>query len=215
PTHASRTLVSRALATYAVGMGHIPVAVPRFWWRADAATVQFWASSNPDIDDNKIRHADADEHNWQAIADAVVAVGNALASRSWTFDADSPLYADLDLPDYPGELSQIEQDIVRSWFNYWEAVRFDPWDLQPENGRHRLWRTLPHFGTALIPICGSALGYATPENVAALGPSWPQDFARQLYLLRTSSAFDGTDAVNVQFEASMVDASQGRLPPLM
>ncbi|WP_233206030.1 hypothetical protein [Cryobacterium sp. N19] len=164
------------------------------------------------MDDGSPRWADRDAQRWGRIAAVVAAVGDALASRAWTPQAGSEIFGDVEVPGYPGDLTQTEQKIVGEWFNYAEAVRVDPWWDQLENGRHRLWRTLPFFGDALVPICGSALGYANAADAIAMGPSWPQTFSTQLHEVNASVAFDATDPVNVNFRRSMEQASAGHFP---
>lgn len=193
-------------------MGILAVSAPNFWWRTNATSVGQWVISDPDVDDGSPRWSDRNDQHWDRIAAVIAAAGNALASGSWTPHGGGSTYADVDVEGYPDALTQTEQKIVLAWFNYAEAVRVDPWWNQLENGRHRLWRTLPYFGDALVPICGSALGYANAPTAAELGPSWPQEFSEHLDELNASAAFDLADPLNMIFRQSMEEAAAGRFP---
>ena len=149
---------------------------------------------------------------WKRIAAAVAAVGDALAAGAWTTEPGNIMYGDVHLSEYPGDLTRTEQKIISAWFSYAEAVRVDPWWDQLENGRHRLWRTLPFFNDALVPIRGSALGYANAGDAAEIGPSWSRMFSTQLDELDASDSFDASDPLNMVFRRSMVEASAGRFP---
>ena len=185
--------------------------MPNFWWRTSAANAREWVQSDPDVDDGSPRHPDVEAQRWERVAVVVAAVGDAVAAGAWTPEAGTT-YGIVKVAGYPGDLTATEQRIVEAWFSYGEPVRVDPWWDQLENGRHRLWRTLPFFGDDLVPICGSALGYADPANAAAMGPSWPDTYAGQLGELDASSAFDATDPMNATFRRSMEEASAGRFP---
>ncbi|MEZ5213876.1 MAG: hypothetical protein R2692_03370 [Microbacterium sp.] len=96
----------------------------------------------------------------------------------------------VELDSYPGSSREPSNAhrfrLVRSS----EAVQFDPWFEPLTNGRHRLWATMPHFGAALIPIQGDALGYANPANAEVLGETWPDLYAMHVEELDSLEWFD-------------------------
>ncbi len=121
-------------------------------------------------------------------------------------------YGFVALEGYPGNLTRTEQGIVVAWFKSSEAVRFDPWFEPLTNGRHRIWATTPHFGEALIPICGDALGYANPSDAEVLGEGWPALFATNVAQLEDLHWLDKDDPLNAAFRASLVAAAAGNFP---
>ncbi|QIM18677.1 hypothetical protein G7066_08745 [Leucobacter coleopterorum] len=190
----------------------IAVTTPRFWWRTTPSQVRHWVPKDPDVEDRKQRHLDRDDQRWARIASAVAQVGEKLATGDWQVESEHPTHGFVALDEYPGELTQTEQDIVSSWFTTAEAVRFDPWFEPLTNGRHRLWQTMPHFGTGSIPILGDTLGYANPVDTKALGDVWPKMYAQNLEELDSLDWFDAKDPLNIAFRNSLATATSGEIP---
>lgn len=139
-------------------------------------------------------------------------VGDALAAGSWSVDPEFNDRGFVALHGYPGDLTETEQGIVSAWFRSSEAVEFDPWFEPLTNGRHRLWGTMPHFGSALIPIRGSALGYANAADVEALGDDWPSLYANDIEELDALDWFEVEDPLNASFRECLVAAASGEFP---
>ncbi|MFT3861147.1 hypothetical protein [Micropruina sp.] len=190
----------------------ISVATPRFWWRATAKQVRGWVPQDPDAEDGGQRHSDRDDQRWPLIAAVVARVGDALAEGEWTVDPDLEDRGLVEVDGYPGGLTRTEQNIVSAWFRSSEAVRFDPWFEPLTNGRHRIWATMPHFGAALIPILGDALGYANPVDAEVLGEGWPSLYAANVEELDALEWFDTGDPLNASFKSSLVTAASGEFP---
>lgn len=162
------------------------------------------------VDRRAERWVDRAEQRWDAIARAVAAVGGHLAAGDWTTDDHAPEIGVVELSDTT--LSATELHIVRSWFSDAEAVRVDPWWEPIENGRHRLWSTLPLFGELLVPIQGGELHYANPETAAVIGSLWSQAAGQNLVELDTISWFDADDPLNRTFRSALVKAASGVFP---
>lgn len=193
-------------------MAQIPVTTPRFWWRAPVHRVRPLAPADPDVQDGQTRWTDRDAQRWPLVAAAVARVGDALAAGRWSVESEEERYGVVDIADYPGDLTPVEQAIVVSWFKRSECVRADPWHEPPANGRHRLWATLPYFGDALVPLCSDALGYAVPREVKVLGENWPMAFGGVLANLDHIDWFDVDDPLNARFHAALVTAADGEFP---
>ena len=71
---------------------------------------------------------------------------------------------------------------------------------------------MPHFGAALIPIQGDALGYANPANAEVLGETWPDLYAMHVEELDSLEWFDTADPLNASFRTSLVTAASGEFP---
>ncbi|MEZ5188377.1 hypothetical protein [Microbacterium lacticum] len=190
----------------------ISVAAPRFWWRTTPEQALRWVPRDPDAEDGGQRHPDRDVQRWALIASTVAQVGDSLAAGAWSVDPELEDRGLVELDSYPGELTRTEQRIVSAWFRSSEAVQFDPWFEPLTNGRHRLWATMPHFGAALIPIQGDALGYANPANAEVLGETWPDLYAMHVEELDSLEWFDTADPLNASFRTSLVTAASGEFP---
>lgn len=191
----------------------ISVATPRFWWRTTAAQVRRWVPLDPDATDGGQRNPDRDYQRWDLVAAAVAQVGQELAAGSWSVDPEIDDCGFVALHGYPGDLTQTEQHIVSAWFKATEAVQFDPWFEPLTDGRHRLWGTMPHFGTALIPIRGDALRYANPTGAEVFGDGWPSLYADHVEKLDALEWFDAGDPLNASFRRSLLTAASGEFPP--
>lgn len=167
---------------------------------------------DPDEEDGGLRHEDRDAQRWPLIASVVAKVGDALADSAWLADSEFEGYGMVRIPEYPGELTKSEQDIVTSWFRESEAVRFDPWSGSIVNGRHRLWATLSHFGHSSVPIVGDALVYAEPASIEVLGEDWNELFSTNVEQLGFLEWFDKSDSLNWSFSQSLISAASGEIP---
>ncbi|MCS6576457.1 hypothetical protein NYS52_18165 [Curtobacterium flaccumfaciens pv. flaccumfaciens] len=194
-------------------MTTITVTHPRFWWRGTSADLRAWVDEDPDLSDRLSgpRWPDTMQQRWDYIAAAVADIGDELAQHAWTVNPMFPDNGDVTLT-LPVALAPTEVKIVRAWFSNAEAVRVDPWWEQIENGRHRLWGTLPHFGARLIPVKGSAIGYANPLDAAAIGPTWPALAADNLQELDALNWFNQADPVNRTFRNALSAAAAGSFP---
>ncbi|MBP2411764.1 hypothetical protein JOF48_000563 [Arthrobacter stackebrandtii] len=191
----------------------IPVASPRFWWRTTPTCVQLWVDSDPDIDDGQgPRWQDRDHQRWARIAAVVAQVGEAIAAGEWMVDPEMDGYGLVQVQDDLSDLTKTERHIIKKWFSASQAVRFDPWFVPLTDGRHRLWATLPYFGSSLVPICGDALDYATPGNAEALGSGRAYLFSESLGQLDSVTWFDLSDPANQRFRAGLVEAAEGGFP---
>jgi hypothetical protein len=193
-------------------MTTISVTHPRFWWRGTSTDLRALVNEDPDITDGRLpRWADTAQQRWDHIAAAVADVGDRLANQGWVVDPDFPDNGNVTLA-LATPLQPTELHIVRAWFSGAEAVRVDPWWEPIENGRHRLWATLPHFGDRLIPIKGSAVQYANPDDAAAIGSVWPSLAAGNLQDLNGVTWFNRVDPVNRTFRDALSTAANGRFP---
>ncbi|QIM17595.1 hypothetical protein G7066_00685 [Leucobacter coleopterorum] len=192
----------------------IPVATPRFWWRAPASQLRAWVSSDPDVDDGgRSRWDDRDQQRWILIAEVVADVGDALANGGWETDDENDLYGFVNIDRDSSSLTATELKIISSWFRHAEAVRVDPWFDSLTNGRHRLWATLPHFAERQVPICSDALSYANPSDAEVLSATWPSLYVTDLEQLAALEWFDDTDPLNRAFVSSVRTAATGVFPP--
>lgn len=191
-------------------MTEIYLADPNFWWRAPVDRVRHWISSDPDVEDGHRRWPDRDTLNRPLIVQAVIEVSNALAAGDWEADQDEDHYGRIAIRTTG--LSKTENAVAQSWFKRSQSVRWDPWFWPLTDGRHRLWATMNEFGAELVPIAGDALGYADPENTAALGPDWPRLFARNVEQLRGVDWFATEDPVNERFTAALEQAARSEYP---
>jgi hypothetical protein len=157
------------------------------------------------------RWPDTAEQRWDHIAAVVADVGDQLAHRAWTVDPDFPQYGQVVL-SLATPLRPTELKIVKTWFSIAEAVCVDPWWESVVNGRHRLWGTLPHYGNRLVPVKGSAVGYANASDAEAIGPSWPSLAADNLQELDALAWFDASDPVNRTFRDAHATAAGGSFP---
>lgn len=193
-------------------MTKIAVYSPRFWWRAPAENIRDWVPYDPDGSGKAPRWPNISDHNWPAITQAVVSVSRALAAGRWRAldDEDEDDWGEVTIVSEP--LNTEERGIVDAWFGNAEPVQVDPWLPWINNGRHRLWHTLDHFGTELVPICGMALEYANEADISYLGSDWSSSFAEDLTKLQEIRWFDGTDGLNRRFLDSMTTAAHGGIP---
>jgi|GEM_PF-3515886 len=194
-------------------MTTISVAHPRFWWRGTSSDLRAWVDEDPDVADRlrQPRWPDTAEQRWDQIAVAVADVGDQLANQAWTVDPDFPDYGEVTVA-LARPLEPTELKIVSTWFSLAEAVSVDPWWDSIVNGRHRLWGTLPHFGNRLVPVKGSAIGYANPSDAEAIGPSWSSLSADNLQELDALTWFNAADPVNRTFRAAHSTAAHGLYP---
>ena len=190
----------------------IPVATPRFWWHAPVGQIQSWVSTDPDVDDGRLRWSDRDRQRWALIAGVVADVGDALAEGAWDTDSENDQYGFVSVHLDSGTLTATELKITSSWFQQAEAVRVDPWSDSLTNGRHRLWATLPHFQRRQVPVCSDALGYANPSDAEAIGAIWPSLYATNLEQVTALDWFDDSDPLNRTFVSSLRTAANGVLP---
>lgn len=109
------------------------------------------------------------------------------------------------------DLTFTERKIIATWFDG-EPVRADPHNSTLSNGRHRLWATLPYFGTAQVPVHSSSLEYANPEDAETLGSDWSKDFADGLAKTRNVAWFDTGDRLNQRYLAAYSAATNGQFP---
>ncbi|WP_433673885.1 hypothetical protein [Microbacterium gorillae] len=168
--------------------------------------------ADPDVEDGHVRHPDHDDQRWALIADIVARVGDALAAGNWDTDEGYPGQGFVTVDGYPGDLTSTEQEIVSGWFGIAEPVRFDPWFEPLTSGRHRLWGTMPHFGTRLVPIKSDVLDYVTPESVPLLGKDWHQMYVANVEELDSLPWFDARDPLNVAFRSALVTAASRQFP---
>ena len=194
-------------------MTSIPVAHPAFWWRMPVERARQVVPEDPDLESRRRRWSDRDQQRWPLIAQAVIRVSDALAEGHWLAPDDPPsLSSPAEVQVATDDLTPTELHIVRTWFSFGEAIRLDPWANTPLNGRHRLWATIEHFETQLIPVAGEALGYTNPEDLDVQGPDWPQLFADHLDEMKFCDWFDESDLLNMRFLAAMQTAARGEIP---
>lgn len=174
-----------------------------------------WVSSDPDLDDGRVRWDDRDQHQWPTIAAAVAAVGDYLAAGAWTphtYDEDEvPDHGTVTIPT-PDRLTATEREIVEAWFSHGESVMVDPLWEPLMNGRHRLWATMPHFNGALVPITSEALQYTDPRSIQALGEGRHELYVDHATQLRECRWFDTADPLNNRFLAAVEAAARGESP---
>lgn len=202
----------------------VEVARPRFWWRADGDRLGRWSNlqASPDETDGYQRHDDRDEQRWDLIADAVVAVGDALAAGAWTpllWEGGATCAARIEVSS-PPQMTDTEIHIVRSWFKDTQAVCSDPWNSYRgvQNGRHRLWGVLPHARTRPVPVRGTSLMFANPDDAgeydARPGTTkrWQTVYAGCLDELYFTTWFDHYDPVNKRFVVALQESVRGQWP---
>lgn len=190
----------------------IVVAEPNFWWRVSPANRHHVVAVDPDLDDGHQRWPDRDEQRWDRIAKAVGEVSQALTDGAWVADTDEGWEWRATVEIETKDLTQTEHRIVQEWFGRAQPVRMDPWFSPLSNGRHRLWNAGPHFESTLIPVKGDSIGYANPDDMAALGERGLREFARNVEALQQVSWFDHQDPVNLRFIAHLEAAARGEFP---
>lgn len=137
-----------------------------------------------------------------------------MAAGAWApiFIADEPAASGSTEITVPADLTDIEQKIIGAWFRRSEAVAVDPWWPSLGNGRHRLWRTLPHLSDSAVPVCGVVLRNANARDVELMSEQWWTSYADYLAQLEAIRWLDRSDPVHQRFESSLRIAAEGRFP---
>lgn len=146
----------------------------RFWFaiKDDLA----WLTTDPDVEDQKQRHADRDTIRWDAVGHVVQEFGTHLMNQDYAPVGDEePTVFELFLPD-SFSLTPAEREIVTAWFWGAERVRNDPWDDSAQNGRHRLWNVWKASPDMILPIYSELLLYE--DDI----PHMDEEFAQSILL---------------------------------
>lgn len=202
----------------------VDVACPRFWWRTDGGRLRDWINlrTSPDETDGYQRHDDRDEQRWDLVAAVVASVGDQLAAGVWApqfWEGESTKEGRVEV-DASEDLTPTEVEIVRSWFRDWEVVCTDPWDayLGVQNGRHRLWGVLCHGEDLLLPVRGTSLMYANPDDAGeydsrpGITHRWHTNYTTCLEELYYTDWFDHSDTLNRRFVTALQESARGQWP---
>lgn len=142
----------------------------RFWFAAKADLA--WLTTDPDVEDQKQRHADRDTIRWAAVGEVVQEFGTKLMKQDYApVEDEEATVFEMFLPDY-FSLTPAEKKIVRDWFWGAEKVRNDPWDDSAQNGRHRLWNVWKASPEIILPIYSELLLWE--DSVPAMGEEFVQ-----------------------------------------
>lgn len=188
----------------------ITVSSPRLWWRATADDLLHFVPNDPDIEDNREpRWADKYLRDWASIAQAVIAVGDQLATMQWEPFEHSlgPQFVTAKIEELPPE----DAKIVQSWFTAGPTA--DPWEYFPDepgitDGRHRIWNTATHALGAYLPVSANCLGCGSAEELAEW-PSFVRIAREQRAQLDKVHWFDRNDPVNREYVKALTAMGSG------
>ncbi|PXX53883.1 hypothetical protein DFR70_1264 [Nocardia tenerifensis] len=180
-------------------MAYVRLVDPDFWWLVRREQVP--RLEDPDLVDGRVRWPDRDRVNWQAVAAAVDTIAGLLdepGPQGWPVDEVGAALIPCDL----AELGETESGIVRSWFI--TPPVFDPWDIDLNDGRHRLWGVWSVAPAARVPVRSEILGYARAVEI-----SRSDDYCERLSGVPW---FDSSRGANRRYALTVARAMQGLLP---